>query len=95
MGYHSRCAPRLTIALPLCFSAHQARMELRRRGHVRVSRRGEDPEKDLREKGLQKLATRCARTGLGWGGGGGWGGQLNWQAFRKGIWNRRPTACDL
>ncbi|KAF8072477.1 RPH1 [Scenedesmus sp. PABB004] len=38
--------------------AKRARQELRKRGHLRVPRKGEDPAADAREKQLQKLATR-------------------------------------
>lgn len=39
-------------------AAKKMRVEMRRRGHVRVSRRGGDPTADLREKALSRLATR-------------------------------------
>ncbi len=38
--------------------AKKARLERRRRGHVTVPRKGEDPQHDLLEKGLGRLATR-------------------------------------
>ena len=40
--------------------ARQARKERRKRGHVRVPRKGRDAERDAREKDLARVATKCA-----------------------------------
>ena len=42
----------------------QLKQELKTRGRVKVSPRGQDPEHDLREKGLMRVANRCAEGGL-------------------------------
>ena len=39
-------------------AAKRLRQEMKQRGHVVPSRRGEDPEADAREKALQRVATR-------------------------------------
>lgn len=39
-------------------AAKRLKMEMRMRGHVVPSRRGEDPDADAKEKSLQKIATR-------------------------------------
>ncbi|GAX79855.1 hypothetical protein CEUSTIGMA_g7295.t1 [Chlamydomonas eustigma] len=39
-------------------AAKKLRLDMKRRGHVRVLKKGEDPEADLREKQLNRLATR-------------------------------------
>ncbi|KAK9806858.1 hypothetical protein WJX72_005147 [[Myrmecia] bisecta] len=38
--------------------AKRLRIEMKRRGHVAVPKKGENPQHDVREKGLVKLATR-------------------------------------
>jgi hypothetical protein len=39
-------------------AAKKLRLDMKRRGHVRVLKKGEDPEADQREKQLNRLATR-------------------------------------